>query len=1074
VIQFSGETHRLTIDDDVVGDRQRLVRIGMAAVAGASALFAASRLIHTLRTGEPTPWWANAAGFVLIGVLYLWYRANPEERSPVAAHGTALIATLALLVPVLYGMTSSIWWLTLVGFAMVLLGRRTEALWWGFAIPLLVFATAVAERRVRLPNAAGEAGVERVMAMFFFAVLLVGMAAAFRGVVQSRSRALHTSRERWRMLFQRCPVGLFLVDAELRLIDCNAQFASVVAVARGDLLGLEVGGLSDTCLLPAVQEALHGRDGGYDGPFLPSGREGPKFVSVRTVPVRDPSGLVGSVIGMAEDVTHRWQMEESLRRSHDELEDRVHERTEELRRSRAILAKVLDSVPQSIFWKDRDSNYLGCNQVFARAAGLRQSEEIVGKTDFELPWSDLATAYRADDRQVIDTGAPKTHIVEPLQNAGGTRIWIDTTKVALRDERGEVYGVLGVFDDITERKRSEEELRASEERYRAVFDQSPIGIYRTTPDGRILVANPALLQMLRYDSFEELAARNLEREGFQPHYDRAAFKESMESAGELRGFRSVWTASDGTPIHVRESARAVRRPDGTVQYYEGTVEDVTRFMRAEEERRRLVAAIEQAAESVLITDVEGTVLYVNPAFESTTGYTREEAIGANPRLIKSDSHAPEVYRELWNTILDGRTWHDRLINRRKDGTLIEEEVTISPVRDATGTIVNFVGVERDVSQEVALEAQLRQAQKMEALGRLAGGIAHDFNNLLQAGLAQVQLLLESPQQPDRVTALGNELVEQIHRGASLIRQLLFFSRRETPNWERCDLNEIVRGATRMLRRLVREDIILTCEVASKPLPVEADRGQLEQVLVNLAVNATDAMPEGGGLLIRTGAVGVDEVILTVTDTGHGIPEEIRERIFEPFFTTKSKGRGTGLGLSVVHGIITQHKGRITVDSTFGAGSTFKVVLPRTLGETPIPAAEPGPVGRELLPGHGERILLVEDEPAARDALRQIIAGLGYDVTAVGSGEEGVALQVDAPFELLLTDLVLPGIAGPELARALHDRWPRLRIVLMSGYTEDEAVRDKITAGVVRFLQKPFDMDTLARELRAALDDAPSS
>jgi CheY-like chemotaxis protein len=357
---------------------------------------------------------------------------------------------------------------------------------------------------------------------------------------------------------------------------------------------------------------------------------------------------------------------------------------------------------------------------------------------------------------------------------------------------------------------------------------------------------------------------------------------------------------------------------------------------------------------------------------------------------------------------------------------------------------------------------------MEAVGNLAGGVAHDFNNLLQAMLSHTETLYAQSDDRQAVKKVAAELEHEVQRGAALTRQLLLFSRRETARTERLDLNEVVAETLKILRRVVKENIILSVEVATAPLMVQADRGQLQQILINLALNAHDAMPQGGRLLIRTGGESDETVWVAVQDTGHGIPAEIRERIFEPFFTTKPADKGTGLGLAVVHGIVTQYRGRVEVDSTVGAGSTFRVVLPRA--PSAADSSEPSPSLRAAPRGRGQRILLVEDEDATRTALRDILASLGYDVVAVGSGEEAQLLPVERPFEVLVTDVMLPGIDGPELAQTLRLRWRNLKIILISGYAEDEAVRRGASKGEVRFLQKPFTMATMAKEVQAVLND----
>ena len=284
--------------------------------------------------------------------------------------------------------------------------------------------------------------------------------------------------------------------------------------------------------------------------------------------------------------------------------------------------------------------------------------------------------------------------------------------------------------DISRRVKAEKALSTSELQYRTLFENAPVGIYRTTPDGRILAANPVLVRMLGFSSFEELARRNLNTSGFESQRARSQFMERLENAGEVAGLESSWRKKNGEAIHVRENSRALRDDSGQVLYYEGTVEDITQRKREQAEHARLVTAIEQFEEAVVITNATGEIEYVNPAFTQMTGYSREEVLGKNPRILKSDRQDPGFYRQLWGTILKGRTWQGELINRRKDGTMYTERMNIGPVRDSRGQITDFIATKRDVTERKSLEARLQQAAKMEAIGRLAGGVAHDFNNLL--------------------------------------------------------------------------------------------------------------------------------------------------------------------------------------------------------------------------------------------------------------------------------------------------------------------------------------------------------
>jgi PAS domain S-box-containing protein len=384
-----------------------------------------------------------------------------------------------------------------------------------------------------------------------------------------------------------------------------------------------------------------------------------------------------------------------------------------------------------------------------------------------------------------------------------------------------------------------------------------------------------------------------------------------------------------------------------------------------------------------------------------------------------------------------------------------------------GPEAHIEGTVIDITERRNAEERLLQAQKMEAVGRLAGGVAHDFNNLLQAILGAIQL---AKMQRDRGGSDDDVLAEikgLVSRGAQLARQLLLFSRREKPVVTPLDLSDVVTGVKKLLTRLLRENIRVEFQTADEPLPLIGDRSQLEQVLVNLAVNAADAMPDGGRLTIGCGDGAGDEAWLTVTDTGEGIAEEVRERVFEPFFTTKGRNDGTGLGLAVVHGIVTEHGGRIELSSEVGAGTTFRVMFPMT--ENPQ-QPETAPVEKDegAAPGRGERVLIAEDEPDTRRWLTEDLVALGYCVTSVASAEETEHLLEEHVFDLLLSDCVLTGVGGPELARRLRKRWPELKVIFMSGYAEDQVIQDAIATTNARFLQKPFFIEDLATEMRNVL------
>jgi two-component system NtrC family sensor kinase len=504
---------------------------------------------------------------------------------------------------------------------------------------------------------------------------------------------------------------------------------------------------------------------------------------------------------------------------------------------------------------------------------------------------------------------------------------------------------------------------------------------------------------------------------------------------------------------------------------------------AQVELRKMALVVEQIPSVVVITDLEGRIEYVNPRFTELTGYTREEVRGRNPRILKSGQTSPERYRELWETVRAGQEWRGLFHQRRKDGTTYAEEAVIRPMRDESGRITHYLKLGEDVTDKQALEHQFRHAQKMEAVGRLAGGVAHDFNNLLTviSGFTEMALAGLAPADPLRrdleQIALAGE------RGAALTRQLLAFSRKQTLEPKSFSLGQVVRDAESMVRRLVGEDVTIDFRAsADEGGLVMAEPGQIEQVLMNLVVNARDAMPSGGRLSIGTATVRFDAesaarrvkmkagayAVLTVADTGHGMDPETLSRIFEPFFTTKGAGRGTGLGLSTVYGIVRQAGGHIGVESEPGRGTTFTIYLPDAVSMPP--RRDPAPLRTPVIAAGSATVLLVEDESAVRTLVRTVLTRGGYQVLEAADGEAALALarSHDGAIDLLLTDIVMPKMNGRDLASAVGDVRPGTRILFMSGY-ESAADEEDDTASAGAFIQKPFVAEALARKVRQVLD-----
>ena len=504
---------------------------------------------------------------------------------------------------------------------------------------------------------------------------------------------------------------------------------------------------------------------------------------------------------------------------------------------------------------------------------------------------------------------------------------------------------------------------------------------------------------------------------------------------------------------------------------------------AEESLRKLSRAVEQSPDTVVITDRHGTIEYVNPAFEAVTGYAGEEACGKTPRILKSGEQGPEIYQELWQTILAGKVFRGILVNRKKNGELYYVEESISPVRDGQGEITHFIANGRDLTERLRLEAQLSQAQKMDAVGRLAGGVAHDFNNLLTIITSYSELALDEVPEDSPMASKIQEVLLAAKRAAELTRQLLAFSRKQPQALRVADLNPVMAGISKTLLRLIGEDIELTFTPGAGVGAVRIDPVQMEQVLMNLAANARDAMPQGGHLRIETCEAYLDQsyvqqkpaaipvgkyAVITVSDDGCGIPREHIAHVFEPFYTTKPSGKGTGLGLSTVYGIVKQNKGFIWVYSEPGCGTVFKIYLPIAGKSCPV---QPSSQNHETIAAGTETLLVVEDEQAVRRASAQFLRMLGYKVLEAKDGVDAlsVARQHPSPIDLLVTDVVMPNMSGGELAKNLARSLPGMRFLFVSGYAGKTVLEHNVLDLETNFLQKPYSLKQLAAKIRSALE-----
>ncbi len=773
---------------------------------------------------------------------------------------------------------------------------------------------------------------------------------------------------------------------------------------------------------------------------------------------------------------------------------------DELFRSRQMLRLVLDSIPQRVFWKDSNSVYVGCNQPFARDVGVSDPSEVVGKTDYDLASREFADDYVADDRAVIASGRSKLDYEDRQVRPDGDHRWVRVSKAPLLDGEGRVVGVLGAYEDITDKRRAEQALKESERFLSDILENIPTMVFvKDARDFRFVRVNRAAERTMGYTR-DELVG--VDDQLLAPSEETAFFASVDRHVVETGETVDVSEETLTVPHVGRRIMHTIKMPifddQGGVRYVLGISEDITELKAAEGARRESEARyrdiIDTITDYVVSAKLDGqaTILSHGPGCVAVTGYSPEELSGDPDRwfnLVVDDDR--DLAIERFGRVLAGEatgSLEHRI--RRKDGAV--RWVRNTPVlrfgRD--GTPIAYDGVIQDITEQRALMDQLLQSQKMEGIGRLAGGVAHDFNNLLTAILGYVEMCkldLPADLPADHPARLDlHEVATAGERAATLTRQLLAFASRQIVAPRRLDLSSLVADSTKMLQRLLGDDIKIETALDSRAGIVEADPGQIQQLLVNLTVNARDAMPEGGRLLIETanatisdeearsypGAAAGPFVLLAVDDTGVGMTADVRAHLFEPFFTTKELGKGTGLGLATCHGIVRQMGGHIRVYSEEGLGTTFRIYLPRS-----AEAADALPKAARATPTPGgvETVLVVEDEPHVRRLAVLALRAYGYTVLEASDGDQAIetASRAGTTVDVIVSDVMMPGMSGPELLERLSAIVPRARAVLMSGHAET-TVLSKRAALAWAFLPKPFTPERLAHKVREVLDTSGSN
>jgi PAS domain S-box-containing protein len=863
--------------------------------------------------------------------------------------------------------------------------------------------------------------------------------------------------------------GILAVDTRNQVLLSNRQFAEMwgipdaVIASKDDrqVLQLVLNGVTDEDkFLQRVKYLYtHGTEKSFDEIGLKDGRVFDRYSS----PLLDSTGTYLGRIWYFRDITKRKRAEEALRLSEAHLAA-----GERLTHTGSWSWNVATG---ELFW----------SQETYRIFGFDPAKDSASIRDTFL------ARIHPEDRAIVEAGlqnpSAQASVEYRIVLPDGSIRFIHDIAYPVTDAAGNTVQRFGVASDITERKRADEALRQSEERFRQIAETIEEVFWTSDPViSRMLYISPAYERIWGRPCATLYENPKSFLDSIHPDdRDRVVSVLQAQVKGEPFDHEYRIITPGGVMRWIWDRGFPVRDEAGRVIRYVGVAVDISARKRAEAERIRLVTAIEQSAEAVVITNPSGEIEYVNPAFTRITGYSREEALGQNPRILKSERQDPAFYHQLWETILTGNPWSGELINQRKDKSLYTEQMSIAPVKGAQGEITHFIATKQDVTERRTMEAQLQQAAKMEAVGRLAGGVAHDFNNLLTVINGYSEILLGRLADDEKASPFLQEIFSAGERAAALTRQLLAFSRRQVLAPQVLDLNAVVLNLEKMLRRLIGEDVKLRTNLDPNLERVKADPGQIEQVIMNLAVNARDAMPMGGNLTLETSNVVLDEgyarnhptvkpgphVMLAVSDTGVGMSPQTQARIFEPFFTTKEIGIGTGLGLATVYGIVKQSGGSIWVYSEVGKGTAFKVYLPMASDSQ----TEVAPLITAKDPATGtETILVVEDEEGVRSLVRVALASGGYHVLEAKDAETAMALCADhsGPIHLLLTDVVMPQMSGPALAKRLIAIRHDIKVLYMSGYTDDAVVHHGVLSHDTPFIQKPFSPVALRKKVHEVL------
>lgn len=878
-------------------------------------------------------------------------------------------------------------------------------------------------------------------------------------------KVLHKSEQNFRFLFYNNPLPMWVYDLEsLSYLAVNEAAVAKYGYTREKFLSMtikdirpkeDVGKLLDHLAQgrPTLQSS-----GGWRHK-LKNG----KVIDVEIVSYALEYDNHKAALVVVQDVTERLRAEKALKNSEEKYRG-IFENVHDVYFETTIEGTIVEVSPS----------------IEIVSAGQYRPADLIGRSIYEF-YDDVGVR-----RQLIgllnERGTVSDFEVK-LKNKDGSLVPCSiSSRIHLDSEKKPRY-VVGTMRDITERKWAEEKLRESESRMRLIVEGTPhMFFYTQALDAKLTYVSPSVEKITGhpvsewYNQTDWFTTKNkindYAKERTRAHLSGEFSLEPILVEIEHADKHLIMLEVYENPIKV----------DGKVVGIQGIAHDITERTTAENELRKLSQAVEQSPASIVITDLGGKIVYVNPKFSQLTGFTPEEAIGQNPRILKSGELPSEEYRELWEAITSGKEWRGEFHNKKKNGELYWEIASISPIRDSSGAITHFLAVKEDITEKKSLESQLLRSQRLESIGTLAGGIAHDLNNVLAPILLAVDILKKSAVD-ERNRKMVSALESSAQRGAAIVKQILGFARGMQGERVVIQFRHIINEIGNIIRETFPRSISIKESISKNLWTVVGDPTNLHQLMLNLCVNARDAMPDGGSISIKAENKTLDKqysemnlqakpgryVVVSVEDTGCGIPPAVQERIFEPFFTTKEIGKGTGLGLSTVHAIVKSHGGFINLYSEEGKGTIFRVYLPAAKGTAET--TDQSDTHKEMLQGQGQLILIVDDETSIQQITKSTLEAYGYRAVTASDGAEAIsqfALK-RGEISLVLTDMMMPLMDGLQTIKALRVMDPNIKIIASSGLTTGDNVWADKRFGVNAFLTKPYDAFRLLKTVYSVIN-----